>query len=64
MGFSLDFLSIFAHISGSRQAPLGRLHYWKDLWVSMMPILVKTDDVGRKAKARHGRLRPAQVSKG
>jgi len=29
-----------------------------------MPILVKTDDVrsGRKAKARHGRLRAAQES--
>ena len=30
----------------------------------MMPILVEGDDVrsGRKAKARHGRLRPAQES--
>ena len=30
----------------------------------MMPILVKSDDVrsGRKAKARHGRLRGAQES--
>ena len=32
----------------------------------MMPILVKSDDVrsGRKAKARHGRLRPALVVNG
>ena len=32
----------------------------------MMPILVKSDDVrsGRKAKARHGRLRAAQESIG
>ena len=31
----------------------------------MMPILVKTDNVrsGRKAKAHHGQLRPAQESK-
>jgi len=32
----------------------------------MMPNLVKGDDVrsGRKAKARHGRLRAAQASMG
>ena len=32
----------------------------------MMPILVKTDDVGngRKVKARHGRLQSAPESKG
>ena len=32
----------------------------------MMPILVRSDDVrsGRKAKARHGRLRPAWESIG
>ena len=31
----------------------------------MMPILVKTDNVrsGRKAKAHHGQLQPAQESK-
>jgi len=32
----------------------------------MMPIVVKSDDIrsGRKAKARHGRLRAAQASMG
>ena len=63
--FSLHFLSIFVHISGSIRLITG--HHWKDLLLlQKLSILVKRDDVksGRKAKARHGRLGPAWESMG
>ena len=70
LSFSLNFLSILVHISGSiwlitliwasveKSFPLAEVEYY------MMPILVKSDGSGRKAKARHSWLRPAQESVG
>ena len=68
--FSLIFLSIFVHITGSIR-PITLI--WASLErsfspaeVEYRPILVKSDDVisGRKAKAHHRQLLTAQESMG
>ena len=69
--FSLNFLSIFVHISGSIKlitliwASLERSFPPAEV-VYMMQSLVKSDGIrkGRKAKACHSRLRAAQESMG
>ena len=74
VSFSLTFLSIFVHISGSIR-PITLI--WASLQRSfppadveyilyMMPILVQSDDVRseRKAKVRHWPVRAAQESMG
>ena len=55
--FSRNFLNIFVHILGSIR-PIARS--------ALGNISIKSDDVriGRRAKARHDRFRPAQESMG
>ena len=67
VSFSINFLSIFVHISSS-------IRLIAQIWASLkrsfppaeVPILVKSDDVrsGRNARVRHSRLRAAQESMG